>query len=40
MLINFVRYTGEDDVDFAGADAWSAAVAFRDARKFHLLSGS
>src|SRR5205823_490516 len=31
MLANFVRYTGKDNVDFAGAYAWSAAVAFRDA---------
>ena len=31
MLANFVHYTGEDNVDFASAYAWSAAVAFRDA---------
>jgi hypothetical protein len=31
MLANFVRYTGADNVDFAGAYAWSAAIAFRDA---------
>ena len=31
MLANFVHYTGKDNVDFAGAYAWSAAIAFRDA---------
>jgi hypothetical protein len=31
MLANFVRYTGKDNIDFAGAYAWGAAVAFRDA---------
>jgi Periplasmic binding protein len=31
MLANFVRYTGKDNVDFGGAYAWGAAVAFRDA---------
>jgi hypothetical protein len=31
MLANFVRYTGKDNVDSSGAQAWSAAVAFRDA---------
>jgi hypothetical protein len=31
MLANFVRYTGKDNLDFAGAYAWSAAVAFQDA---------
>jgi hypothetical protein len=31
MLANFVRFTGKDKVDGFGADAWAAAVAFRDA---------
>ena len=26
MLANFVHYTGKDNVDFAGASAWSAAI--------------
>ena len=44
MLANFVRYTGKDNVDFAGAYAWSAAIAFRDAVnatvKTHGVNGS
>jgi Periplasmic binding protein len=31
MLANFVRYTGKDNVDSSAVQAWSAAVAFRDA---------
>jgi hypothetical protein len=31
MLANFVRFTGQDKVDGFGANAWAAAVAFRDA---------
>jgi hypothetical protein len=31
MLANFVHYTGKDNVDFAAAYSWAAAVAFRDA---------
>ena len=31
MLANFVRYTGKDNVDSSGTQAWAAAVAFRDA---------
>jgi ABC-type branched-subunit amino acid transport system substrate-binding protein len=31
MLANFVRYTGKDNVDSSGAQAWATGVAFRDA---------
>jgi hypothetical protein len=43
MLANFVTFTGKDKIDGYGADAWAAAVAFRDAVnatvKAHGLNG-